>query len=464
MKRIACLSTICLALAALIFTISCRDKKEKEVFEKPAAERIQQSINSLREKLKSHAPGWKLTYKPGKTETGHYQFLFRFVNDTEAEIASDFSSDDLTLKKSEYSVLYGSTTKLSFSTAGPLHKLSDSKFSPIPGSLGSGLKGDFEFLYYGENEQGDLVFRTNRTNKTFLFKKASDNSLKDLELSYPNLGKLDQKKTVYHFFSESKDGTTIKSDLNFPYNARVINIRGVTESNGKPVLDAGYLTGYGLAPEGIYLDSVKRNSGEFLKNVQLKYNENQKRFETVLSDGTLLTIGDSNAPVIPADGHKYFLDPKLTSYVLFNFGHQDLVSLSTDGFIELFGPCIRIGVDGGFILYRQLSFASASGTRKIDYAFIPGTASVLNGPVRALLIYEDKGDRLVIKRNGYREAGSAIKPANAAVFNRFMNFLTDPQGFYVENQGAVTRYPNLVFTFTSVRDPSIRFALYHVKL
>jgi len=460
MKRIACLSTICLALAALIFTMSCRDKKEKEVFEKPAAERIQQSINSLREKLKSHAPGWKLAYKPDKAKTGHYQFLFRFVNDTEAEIASDFSSDDLTLKKSEYSVLYGSTTKLSFSTAGPLHKLSDSEFSPIPGSPGSGLKGDFEFLYYGENEQGDLVFRTNRTNETLLFKKASDNSLKDIESSYANLAKLARRKSVYRALFESKDGTTIKSSFSFPYNARVIKIRGVTERSGKPVLDAGYLTGYGLMPEGIYLDSVKRKSGEFLKNVQLKYNENQKRFETVLSDGTLLAIGDSNAPIIPASGQKDFLDPTLTSGLTFWYKDEDLeeglTTLSFDAIVE---ELIPLGFNAYFGLVVQDTNRDLA-----DYILLFGTASVSNGAVRALLTYEDKGDRLVIKRTGeYTDEDSSIKPANAntAQFKEFMDFLTDPQGFYVENLGKITAFENQIFTFTSVRDPSIRFALYH---
>ena len=63
--------------------------------------------------------------------------------------------------------------------------------------------------------------------------------------------------------------------------------------------------------------------------------------------------------------------------------------------------------------------------------------------------------------NGFRDANSVVKPENQAYYDLLADVLLDPEGFYVENLGRYTRYSNLVFTFTSVKDPSLRFALYH---
>lgn len=262
--------------------------KRKRSFDKPVSRRSREQINFLREKLKSSEFGWKIFYKPAALETGYYQFLFHFLNDTEVETASDFIWTDLTFQKSEYSILLGSTTKLSFAVWGPIHKLSDSGFSPIPNNTGAGLKGDFEFLYYGENDKG-LIFRANRTQETLLFTKATATSLSDLKSSYSNSSKL---KFVYRSMSESGAGNEIKSAFEFPYDARVIKFKSVLNEvkEGETVsLNVEYITGYGLVPEGIFLDSVMRGNGAVVKNLIFKHSG--RTFSTTLEDGTQITIG-----------------------------------------------------------------------------------------------------------------------------------------------------------------------------
>ncbi|PGH39083.1 MAG: hypothetical protein CRN43_11285, partial [Candidatus Nephrothrix sp. EaCA] len=344
-----------------------------------------------------------------------------------------------------------------------IHKLSDSYNSPIPGLRGAGLKGDFEFLYYGEDAQGNLMFRTNRTNEPLLFKKATDKSWEELSESLGNLYKLNHAKSVYRALSESKDGAVFNSSFSFPYNARVIQIQGVAETNAngktqKPLDEEGYISGFGLTSEGIFFDSLARHSGEVLKNVAMKYNPGAGRFETVLADGTLLAFGDLNAPLIPADGQKYFLDPTLTKYISTDSGDLVLGDLTTEAFNTLIGKYSKIGLNGEIVLYRQTDV----GGTKYDFALLDGTASASGRAVIQLLTYEDKGDRLVMKKNGYLNLNSSVKPNNQAKFNEFLDFLTDPQGFYVENLGTGPSFSNLIFTFTSAKDTSIRFALYHV--
>jgi hypothetical protein len=450
-------------LFMLVAAVACQDDKVDEVFDKTAAERSQESITSLRDLLKSSPEGWTASYKPSKNETGYYKFLFRFLADSVVEMASDFSQPDLTPTRSEYDILQGSTTKLSFSTFSALHKLSDSRVSPIPGDLGSGLKGDFEFLYYGTTPEGDLIFRTNRAQDTLIFRKATATSLPDLAAAYENIGRITAGKSVYRALEESKNGSVVaRSAFDFPYNARVISIRGVVqeEVEGEIVssFDEGYIAGYGFTPDGIFLDSVRLNDGRIVRFAEFTYDEDNSRFVHTTSDGTTLSIGDINSPIVPVDGQKYLLDPTLTSNVFFSFGDGDIGPLTTPAFEDLYyNTAVNVGFGASFTLWLKLDF---NGT-PIDYFAFPGTASVANSTVRQLLTFEDKGDRLVIHANGYRDASSEVKPALLPAYNQLLDVLTDPEGFYVENLGRATRYTNLVFTFTSVKDPSIRIGMYH---
>src|SRR6218665_2913337 len=130
-----------LCLFMVLWLSGCQDNEVKPLFDKSPAERIQQSIKSVRDMLKASEHGWKISYKPSRTETGYYQFVFRFLKDSVVEVSSDFSQVDLVPVRASYDVLQGSTTKLSFSTFSAIHKLSDSEFSPIPTEGGAGLKG-----------------------------------------------------------------------------------------------------------------------------------------------------------------------------------------------------------------------------------------------------------------------------------------------------------------------------------
>jgi hypothetical protein len=457
-RAVAAMLTVCL----LILAAACEDDKVDQVFDKTSAERSAESILSVREQLKASEHGWTVSYKPSKLETGYYQFVFRFRADSVVESASDFSQEDLTLTSSTWDVVQGSTTKLSFSTNSALHRLSDSNFSPIPGATGSGLKGDFEFLYYGTTTNGDMIFRTNRAQDTVVFKKATATSLADLTAAYDNIGRMTRSRSVYRALEEVKGADVTRSAFDFPYDARVITIQSVieTEENGQTVysFDEGYTIGYGFTPNGIFVDSIKLSSGRVVKHPEFTYSEDEQRFVSTLGDGTRLAIGDVSGPIVPVDGQKYILDPTLTYNLQFLFGNPYVSILTTPAFEDLYLSAAPLGLTTSFTLWPSLDF---NGTA-ISYFAIPGTGSVTNSTIRQLFILEDKGDRLVFHDNGFRDAASEVKPENQAYYDLLADVLLDPEGFYVENLGQYTPYLNLIFTFTSVKDPSIRFAMFHV--
>lgn len=461
-----------LLVALVSLSIHCKDHTAKALFDKTSLQRGDERKFSLHEKLKASPYGWKILYQPSPYSplTGYYRFLFRFLNDTKVEVAADYSSNDLVLRKSEYSILLGSTVKLSFSTACPMHYFSDSGFSPVPFFPFTGMSGSFEFLYYGENTEGDLIFRTNRSNETLLFQKATENSLNELKAGVRHLNKLVNKgKATYASFIEEKAGERIISDLQFPYEARVLEIVGIgkTETDGvlKPSPVEGYRTPYGLTPDGIFINKIKRSNGEILNNIYLKNtssSEDEMRFETTLSDGTLLIIKNGSKSAIPVTiDFKNFMDTP--SYLYFTCDDDEVIS--SPDFFSLMDGIRPYGFTGNFCFSRQITLHG----KKVDYLAMQGTASVVDFTVfqKVIFVFDEKANKVVIKQNGYAIAQDAVKPENEVGFSKFMTILTDPEGFYIKALGRESYHDDVqeflaeLLQFTSVKYPNMEFTVYY---
>jgi len=131
-------------------------------------------------------------------------------------MASDFDADT-DVYKSEYQVQLGSTVSLVFTTKNRIHLLSESDNYPIPALRSKGYLGDFQFLYYGQ-ENGDIVFKTNRNGQELRFVKATAQDWQDLHLN------LDMEQNVIGADSrplfrllETNDGTT-KHQFDFAFD------------------------------------------------------------------------------------------------------------------------------------------------------------------------------------------------------------------------------------------------------
>ena len=167
-------------LPLVFFLISCEDNNDPEdIFEKDSTERLNEQEKELSELLQSSEYGWKMTYftdDPRYTnndqQLGGWTFIFDFVDNSHVVMVSDFSNQTLTPNESEYNIKLGSTIKLSFSTKNYIHDLSDANNAPSSSLTGKGYKGDFEFLYYGQ-EGEDLIFRSNRFQIEIRFQKAT---------------------------------------------------------------------------------------------------------------------------------------------------------------------------------------------------------------------------------------------------------------------------------------------------
>jgi hypothetical protein len=441
---------------------SCSDEN-KPLFEKSSEQRLSEAALSLSKTLLAEENGWILQYKTTKEQTGYFTFAFKFINETQVDVASDFSTADFGFNRSEYRIIQGSTLKLSFSTYSALHKLSDSGFSPIPGESGAGLKGDFEFLYYGTDKDGNLIFKTNREQLTIVFKKAaSSNGLAEVKESYSNAYQvfLANNPTPFKSFSYSNGGNEIVSNFEINSNTRVITLNRVIKNDGVDTFEGEYTVGYAIvANKGLFLDSIRTIGNKVEKSVLFKFNESNKRYESTLSDGSFVSFGASNKPSINNRDHLIFLDVTQTARLLYLVNDTDIpYELTSDPFRNLYKKATDIGITGNINIWNQAQV----GPNKIDYFALSGNASIANALVANLVKFVDKGDVLVFESIGWFRPNFAVKPANLAVYNEFMSFFTDPQGLYFENLGQQTRFSNNVFRLTSVRDPSLFVALYQV--
>jgi hypothetical protein len=450
-----------IGITVYVFLIlgSCSDEN-KPLFEKSSEQRLSEAALSLSKTLLAEKNGWILQYKTTREQTGYFTFAFKFIDETQVDVASDFSSADFGFNRSEYRIIQGSTLKLSFSTFSALHKLSDSGFSPIPGESGAGLKGDFEFLYYGTDKDGNLIFKTNREQLTIVFRKAaSSNGLAEVKDSYSNAYQpfLANNPTPFKSFSYSNGGNEIVSNFEINSNTRVITLNRVIKNDGVDTFEGEYTVGYAIvANKGLFLDSIRTIGNKVEKSVLFKFNESNKRYESTLSDGSFVSFGSSNKPLINNRDHLIFLDVAQTSRLFYFPNDADMpYELTSDSFRNLYKKASDIGITV-ISIWNQLQF----GPNKIDYLGLNGNASVANGTVRNLVKFVDKGDVLVLDPDGWRDPNSAVKPANLAAYNEFISFFTDPQGLYFENLGRQTRYSNNIFRLTSVKNPSLFVAFY----
>lgn len=117
--------------------------QEKDIFDAPAAERLEQSIKDNLANFQSASNGWVMQYF-AYPETAGFPLIIKFGTDNFATVMgrnSETGNVDLT-KTGMYSVKTNEGTVLSFDTYNPvIHAFSDPDKNP----LGYGYEGDFEF-------------------------------------------------------------------------------------------------------------------------------------------------------------------------------------------------------------------------------------------------------------------------------------------------------------------------------
>lgn len=183
-----------IALTALLAFQSCQ-KDDDEIFEKPAAERIQEAVDNAKTLLESAPNGWEMQYFTGENyNRGGYTMFMKFVNG-KAYVSSDIAPSDM-VTESSYDVIRGEGPVLTFNTHNTImHYLAQ----PFPSDV-TGEQGDYEFVIMRTTEDSIFVKGRKWGNKMVLTRIDENKSWKN---------SIDKMQNIFHsmdyFYLENSD-------------------------------------------------------------------------------------------------------------------------------------------------------------------------------------------------------------------------------------------------------------------
>lgn len=236
-------------LLALLAFAAC-SPEEDDLFDKSAAERIDEAIKQDLSVLRGAKNGWVMEYYPSPTKMyGGYTFLVSFGEDWKANVMCDFFADGEGVK-SEYEVKQSAGVMLTFDTYNEIfHFFSEPSNYLGIGEQGEGMEGDYEFLIL-ECTPEKVVLKGKKTGNKMLMTPLPENeewahymgTVKQIaKEAYPALYDVKVGENVeytvtqrYHkFVLVNKDGS--EKDLPFVYTVEGIKFSEPVTIGGQDV-------------------------------------------------------------------------------------------------------------------------------------------------------------------------------------------------------------------------------------
>lgn len=137
---------------------------EDDLFDKSAAERINESMTEYDRLLKSAENGWIVEYYPEAGRAyGGYNLWFKFEDNEIATVGSELHGYDLA--QSLYSIKSDRGPTLNFDSYNPILNFFSDPSANYGGGPGLGLEGDYEFVMVGGTEY-EIVMKGKKTLNT----------------------------------------------------------------------------------------------------------------------------------------------------------------------------------------------------------------------------------------------------------------------------------------------------------
>lgn len=419
-----------------ILLAACTNTDAEQKFDQTPTERLNSQKKELVDILLSSENGWKAVYFTDNTVLGGYTHLFKFAADGTVQMASDFD-DDTAVYKSEYAIQLGSTVSLVFTTKNRIHLLSDSDDYPIAALRSKGYLGDFQFLYYGQ-ENGEIIFRTNRSNQELRFVKATAQDWTDLPKNIDMIDNVigDPSRPLFRLL-ETNDGKT-KHQFDFTFS----EVTRFAEANS---IETGYSVSYdmgiGYSPTGIVVSPAVEVGDQ--KLTVFIYNDVDGSFTATGTNGVSATIKYSNKPLILTDDYKIMLEGQPQSvygYIAANLYSAPTTSKYCKDLLDKANAALPANQK---ISRIQIYFNSPYGTY-IQYRFTGGKPSLYH----TVTVTEDAQNKAIILSNEYWDNGSAIISEPAYLKEIDAEF-TNASGLYVKKEAFKVTFSNTIWTFTS---------------
>lgn len=428
-------------LVAIVFQfVACENKEDNAAFDQNSTERLNARTKDLSDILLSSEYGWKAVYFTDSTQLGGFTHLFKFKDLKNVDMASDFD-ENTSIVSSEYKLELGSTVSLVFTTRNRIHLLSDSDNYPTAELRGQGYKGDFQFLYYGQ-ENGEIIFRTNRSFEELRFVKATAQDWSDLAKNTTMNANLTGNINSSLFkLLQINDGSTIKKfDLSFDSTSRY-SISTSTDVSS----DESISLAIAYSPTGIIVKPALTVNGQKLS--VFIYDAGTGNFVATGTGGVSVTIGSTNTPPLLTDDYKDLL--RGNPETAFGYIAEDLEGAPTNSplFESLINE-INAGLPSGITIDR-VQFIFNDGTSSyLAYTFTGGKESIFH----LFTTTEDAINKTIILTPGtWQENGVRIRAP--AFLKKLDDQIMNPSGLYVKKENFNITYSNDIYTFTSATTP-----------
>lgn len=428
-----------------IFLSACTNNSTdaEQIFDKTPADRINEQKTELNNALLSSEFGWKAVYFTDDTQLGGYTHLFKFSDGGKVQMASDFDSDTA-IYESDYSIALGSTVSLVFDTFNRIHLLSDSDNYPTAALRGKGYLGDFQFLYYGQ-ENGDILFKSNRLVREVRFVKATAQDWTDLSKNLITEENVigGTNRPLFRLL-EINDGTTIKKyDFSFSPVTRLATSTAIDDSGEVITMGVGY------TPTSIVISPAVVIAGQKLTN--FVYNDTDGSFTATGTGGVSATIKYSSKPLVLTDDYKLLLPGSGNNVYGYIYNLTKFEGANSALFLSLLENSEQAA--GAMLTRVQLWFNNAGGTNYIEYRFGDANGATIARRYHYFTLSADAVNKTVTFTPGvWKSSTAATAPAIAApsflkaLDDQFM----DPQGLYfAETSGLGYK----AYTFTSTTTP-----------
>lgn len=433
------------AFLALQFCSCDNGNDAEQKFDQTPTERLNAQKSELNQLLLSSEFGWKSIYFTDNTVLGGYTHIFKFAADGTVQMASDFDTDT-DVYKSEYQIQLGSTVSLVFTTKNRIHLLSESDNYPIASLRAKGYLGDFQFLYYGQ-ENGEIIFKANRNNQEIRFVKAKAEDWTNLPQNFVTEQNVIGASTRPLFrLLETNDGTT-KHQFDFSFS----DITRFAESNSiETGFSVKYNFGVGYTPTGIVINPAIVVGNQ--KLTDFVYNDADGSFVATGAGGVSATIKYTSSPLVLTDDYKTTLPGK--AYTRYGYYADDTTrdaSTNSALFKTELAKINSLLPAGQKISSIQIYFNHSAGTF-IYYTFV-GRSAIQH----FITVQEDAVAKKIIFKSGAWTTGAA-----PAYLKDFDKYLVDAAGVYMKKESFKLGYSNDIYTFT-VAGSSFRMTTYKLN-
>jgi hypothetical protein len=431
---------------------SCNNTDEDSKFDQTPTERLQARQKELNDLLLSSEYGWKAVYFTDNTQLGGYTHLFKFKNGGLVDMASDFDGDTA-VYNSEYQIQLGSTVSVVFTTKNRIHLLSDSGNFPTDALEGKGYKGDFQFLYYGQ-EKGEIIFKTNRDFIELHFVKATAQDWTDLPKNIDMIDNVIGAPTRPLFrVLETNDGTTIHQfDFNFSDVTRFAVANSIESGS-----NMSYNMGIAYTPTGITVDPAVEVGTQKLTN--FIYDDATGNFTATGTNNVTATIKYTDKPLILTDDYKILLAGNPNNVYAYIYNLTNTSSTNSTLFKTILKD-LNASLPAGAQLTRiQPWFNNANGSNYIEYRFGNASGATIARYYHYFTVSADAQKKVIILNPlQWKTSTLATAPAIAApaFLKKMDDQLMNPQGLYFIKQEGLP-YP--AFTFTGVNS-NFRMTVY----